>query len=141
MKYSFIELISQEPLKSDFDEDRKVKELMSLHGIDNVRGGSYCQIKLSGETKVLLEKEINHASGHCFECKKPGHVAKQCPEKKKQSTSCERCERKNHTRDKCFANYTQEGIKLCKGINKNGSHCAKKIEDNYIYCYKHKDQT
>lgn len=32
-----------EESKSPFDEDRKVKELMYIHGLNMVRGGTYSQ--------------------------------------------------------------------------------------------------
>jgi len=44
---------------SPFDEDKYVKEYMNIHGIENVRGGSYNQLKLSEENIRFLEKKLN----------------------------------------------------------------------------------
>ena len=44
---------------SPFDEDKYVKEYMTYYGIENVRGGSYNQIKLSEENIRFLEKKLN----------------------------------------------------------------------------------
>lgn len=44
---------------SPFDEDKYVKEYMVKYGIENVRGGSYNQIKLNEENIRFLEKKLN----------------------------------------------------------------------------------
>jgi predicted GIY-YIG superfamily endonuclease len=152
-KYPIVRIFHQEPLTSDFQEDMKVKELMGKYGVDNVRGGKYSRVKLTKEEKRLLEAEIEHASQLCYNCKKTGHVAANCLTKKKNESSvkknessvkkknvCERCGRKNHARENCFAHTKSTGETLCRGINKDGLHCAKTVEGNYDYCFTHKDQ-
>jgi predicted GIY-YIG superfamily endonuclease len=131
-KHKIIGLISSEPLFSEFQEDMKVKELMSVHGIDNVRGGKYSRVYLSLEEKKLLTEEIQHAKGLCFKCGQKGHVAANC------DSSCGRCGR-NHSRTDCFAKTTVSGQKLCRGINKNGLHCAKKTTGKSIFCSVHRE--
>ena len=42
-----------------FDEDKVTKQYMEKYGIDNVRGGTYCKIILSRETRELILKELN----------------------------------------------------------------------------------
>ena len=44
---------------SPLDEDKYVKEYMIKYGIENVRGGSYNQIKLNEENIRFLEKKLN----------------------------------------------------------------------------------
>jgi predicted GIY-YIG superfamily endonuclease len=41
-----------------FNEDKYVKEYMLMYGIDNVRGGTYSQYKLSDDIVSDLEKEL-----------------------------------------------------------------------------------
>ena len=41
---------------------------MEKYGIQNVRGGSYCNDLLSYDTIKLLEREVNHANQKCLFC-------------------------------------------------------------------------
>ena len=88
----------------NFDEDKKTKELMSKHGINNVRGGSYCQIKLDKASLGVIQKEINGAGNNCIKCGKAGHFARYCKTKKtKKKAKCKRCNREGHTEKQCYA--------------------------------------
>jgi hypothetical protein len=64
-----------------FSEDTLVYRTMEIHGIENVRGGSYCQIKLSDKQIDEVSVKMNAASGRCFLCNQTGHVVKKCPQK------------------------------------------------------------
>ena len=63
---------------SPFEEDKITKETMGKYGINNVRGGTYCSIKLSDNEKESLEKEIRGAQDCCFNCGDKTHFAKDC---------------------------------------------------------------
>ena len=63
----------------DFDEDKYTLKYMSKYGIQNVRGGSWCQIKLSQNDKDRALKSIDGATDKCFECGQKGHFASNCP--------------------------------------------------------------
>jgi predicted GIY-YIG superfamily endonuclease len=63
---------------SPFEEDKITKETMGKYGINNVRGGTYCSIKLSDNEKESLEKEIRGAQDCCFKCGDKTHFAKDC---------------------------------------------------------------
>lgn len=67
-------------IKTDdpFDEDKYTKITMCKYGIDNVRGGSYCQINLSPDQKQLLETELRTAQSECYKCGSPDHFVKKC---------------------------------------------------------------
>lgn len=61
-----------------FDEDKYTKVYMDKYGIDNVRGGSYCQIELSTCQKELLNRELQTANDLCWNCGKSGHFISSC---------------------------------------------------------------
>ena len=61
-----------------FDEDKITLQCMSNFGIDNVRGGSFCQITLEECEINLINKMINNANDNCFNCGKHGHFANFC---------------------------------------------------------------
>jgi len=65
----------------DFQEDLWTKKYMQLYGIDNVRGGSYCQVLLHAEQIHFLEIELRSASNSCLNCGVLGHFASVCPQK------------------------------------------------------------
>ena len=110
-------------------EDRVTKELMLMHGIDNVRGGSYCRIDLDDGQYQSLTTELRSAAGVCFKCGRPGHFAAQChvkdtskkTERKTQRHSragskrhqgCFRCGRSGHFADTCYARTDVDGYLL-----------------------------
>lgn len=118
-KYPPIEVISVTPDKTGFDEDAKVKELMSDHGISKVRGGSYSRCELSKDQIRSLDYELKRRKGLCFKCNSPDHWIKDCPINNliiptvpKISgpifivrLSCSRCGSDDHTQDKCLLNF------------------------------------
>lgn len=113
-KYKPINIIDTHP-GDGYDEDMYTKRYMSLYGIDNVRGGSYCTIDLSQETIFHLEREIWSAENKCLGCGSDKHIVKDCNGNKNGNTSanhCDRCDRIGHTIDKCFANTKLDGTSL-----------------------------
>ncbi len=63
---------------SVFDEDKYVKEYMLIYGIDNVRGGSYVEEKLSDNQKEFIQRELWAASDCCTKCGSSDHFVSQC---------------------------------------------------------------
>lgn len=67
-----------------YDEDKWTKKYMGIYGIENVRGGSYSNVKLYDWQIKAIEYELANSSDLCYICKKHGHFASSCPNKNKQ---------------------------------------------------------
>jgi cellular nucleic acid-binding protein len=111
-KYPPIGIVKTIPGSSPFDEDRYVKEYVSIYGVQNVRGGSYSEVTLSVEQKQTLEREIRGATDACMKCGRTGHFANNCYAKTTINSSsvsyeseeeweCEYCDRTFTTRFGC----------------------------------------
>jgi predicted GIY-YIG superfamily endonuclease len=67
-----------------YDEDKYTLKQMEKYGIDNVRGGSFCQVELSEEQINLLNQMIKVETDKCFICGESGHFMNKCMESKIQ---------------------------------------------------------
>lgn len=63
---------------SPFEEDKVTKEYMSVYGMGNVRGGSYCQEVLDDFQRESIQRELWMAEGACFVCGRKDHFSKAC---------------------------------------------------------------
>ena len=77
-KYTFIKLLKTVNTNDLFTEDKYVKMYMNKYGINNVRGGSYSNIKLNKEQENLLKKELNTINNNCYRCGRNSHYIKNC---------------------------------------------------------------
>ena len=78
-KYPPVKLLELIPDCDHFDEDKYTKIYMNKYGINNVRGGSFCQIELDKRTYEMLEKMIFSATNKCYLCEEEGHFIDNCP--------------------------------------------------------------
>jgi predicted GIY-YIG superfamily endonuclease len=62
-----------------FEEENTVIEYMFKHGIDNVRGGIYCNETLTDNEINDIKKRIASVYNLCYNCGKAGHLTKKCP--------------------------------------------------------------
>lgn len=106
----------------DFDEDKLTLKYMLKYGIDNVRGGSYSQVKMSPRQTADIIRKLRGATNACFncgslqhferdckakkeiicwECGETGHMANVCPHKKPKEIICYRCHQKGHISSQC----------------------------------------
>ena len=77
-KYKLINVVNVEHNKPNFDEDRLTKDFMAIHGIDNVRAGTYVQLDLDGGQKKALQIEIWAAQNKCTNCGEDGYYVRDC---------------------------------------------------------------
>lgn len=66
------------PEQSPQDEDTLTKIYADKYGIDNVRGGAYCQVTLSDDDKRILQRDIWHMKGACTKCGRINHMVADC---------------------------------------------------------------
>jgi predicted GIY-YIG superfamily endonuclease len=65
-RYSPIRVLDSFNTDDDDAENKEVRRRMEQFGIDNVRGGSYSQIKLSTNQMERLQRDIRPASNQCL---------------------------------------------------------------------------
>jgi hypothetical protein len=122
-KYKPVQIVEIIPNCDDYDEDKYTIKYMEKYGINNVRGGSFCKIKLREENKTTLKRMITGTTDKCFICGEKGHFAKECnkddanfsklldelEELLVENDLCFRCYRKGHYADNCYAKTSISG--------------------------------
>lgn len=110
-KYKPIKVLSLIKTYSVFDEDRYTLEYMSKYGINNVRGGSFCKIRLEHNEIKSIKKQLKDFDNICFDCGEKGHFSYNCPKKISftkpyistifNTHLCNRCDREGHSKYEC----------------------------------------
>ena len=77
-KYQLVEVKDIIPNCDDFDEDKYTLKLMKEHGIENVRGGSFCQLSLDQPTLTMINRMLTGAGDECYSCGSKKHFTKNC---------------------------------------------------------------
>ena len=82
--YRPIKIIEIIKAYDEFDEDINTLRYMKRKGIDNVRGGSFCELNLSYENITTLEKMLAGACDKCYFCGEDDHYIASCPQKQEK---------------------------------------------------------
>lgn len=77
-KYKPIKIVETIENCDEFDEDKYTLKYMQQYGIDNVRGGSFCEINLNNDNRRTINKMLISSSDKCYNCNETGHFAKNC---------------------------------------------------------------
>jgi predicted GIY-YIG superfamily endonuclease len=77
-KYIPLKLILLIPNCDEHDEDKYTIKYMKKYGIDNVRGGSFCELILNDESINTIKRMIYGASDKCFNCGSAEHYIADC---------------------------------------------------------------
>src|SRR5438876_1016649 len=64
-KYKPLRLVEVNNNCDNYDEDKYTLKYMSQHGIDNVRGGSFCESELSEDNKLTIQKMLHSSNNRC----------------------------------------------------------------------------
>lgn len=101
-EYNPIKIHETRKITSVHDETNATLDLMKKYGIDNVRGGAYCQVDLPDEVESLIKQQINSNTDKCYKCGLKGHFANKCPSKEESEEEvevwcCSYCDREFDT--------------------------------------------
>ncbi len=119
-KYKPIRLHQLIPDCDDYDEDKYTLKNMEKYGINNVRGGTFCELKLNKENLNTIKKMIDGSTDKCYICGTKGHFANNCDQDVDNvleefenllvdNDLCFRCYRKGHYATNCYAKTTLTG--------------------------------
>jgi predicted GIY-YIG superfamily endonuclease len=116
-KYRPLSVLEIIPDCDDYDEDKYTIKYMEKYGVNNVRGGSFCEVNLSEANIITLEQIIRSVTDRCYICGLPGHYAKDCKSTKliknmintraidnNEQCNCPTSYFSPHRRNKCLLN-------------------------------------
>ena len=77
-KYKPLKVVELIDNCDSYDEDKITLKYMNKYGINNVRGGSFCKIKLLNNEVKIIEQMLKGANDTCYKCGRHDHFVKDC---------------------------------------------------------------
>lgn len=135
-QYKPVSVAEIRPTKDLYDETNTTKEYMKKYGIDNVRGGPYCQLAIPDEMKSVLLHELRAADDACYTCGKTGHLANACRKSRAAPTTYEKPVKADEEYEwQC--SYCPRTFTTRFGASVHQKSCAKAAEEEQdIICYR-----
>lgn len=143
--YEPVKLVETHRARGMLDENITTLQMMDKHGIENVRGGSFCYTRIGKIRRAQLEEKIQQMKDGEYKGEEKYYskrrrkmisITKTVSVSNKDSNGekkvkrvrkkvvygviCKRCGRKNHKEDTCFANTHKDGTVLCEVCGKCG---------------------
>src|ERR1043165_4391174 len=107
-KYRPIRIIeSSVQATNNFLELTKTLEYMEKYGVENVRGGPYCQVDLPEIIKDVINRQLSYDS--CYKCGNRGHFADECDDQDSSSYSSDERDDYNDSFDEHDNYYNDHG--------------------------------
>jgi len=134
-KYKPLSVVEIVPDCDNYDEEKHTLKCMEKYGINNVRGGSFCQIRLSDENINTLQQIINGVNDRCYMCGSDQHFANKCRILKKKNKMCQ-CPTSYfapHRKIKCFLNKVLDSI---ESLFEDEDDDIEKINETFKTCFR-----
>ena len=123
---------------SKYDEDKYVLEYMEKYDIDNVRGGTYSQIKLTDDQIHSITKQMVSANDMCKRCLRKGHFVKNCYAKTDIDGNYIKDTKISKKRKLWYCKFCEDEFTSFKKAKKHEETCAYSSEDTYNEDYSEK---